>query len=172
MNVRPAKVIGIILIVFVLAAVGGVGWMYFSSSLKVEFHARTEDGKANCIVEIPMQETFSSLKSQLASESFVGVRFSEEELTVPGDYVFYTWNVDLHNNTFLKADIIEIQIVPRDGYILQLSDAALHSLDSHTSGTVSATVLASASSENSTEAWVTWYFWGLPFSAKIPLNTK
>ena len=64
------KAVAIILVILLVAALAGVGILYFNSSLQVTFDS--------VIVTDPVtqQEAFSQLKSSLESETFVGTRFS------------------------------------------------------------------------------------------------
>lgn len=158
------KAIAIILVILLVAALAGVGILYFNSSLQVTFDS--------VIVTDPVtqQEAFSQLKSSLESETFVGTRFSTAQLTSPENYLFYTWTIHADNKSFLPADSIEIQITPMSGDVLLYGDTAEHTLAPHTSSDLSATVLSARDMHSVREATVTWYVWGLPFSARLTLG--
>lgn len=100
------KVFAIILVIMVIAALVGVGFLYFNSTLTATF--------ASVIVTDPVtqQDAFDQLKSSLDAETFIGTRFSTSILSSPENYLFYTWTVHLENKSFLPVDSIEIQITP------------------------------------------------------------
>ncbi len=158
------KPLGIILIVLCIAAFAGVIYVYAVSSLSVSY--------MDCIATDPVTQLdfFNAMKAQLLDGTFVGTRFSDAEIASPDQLLYYTWTVRLNNATFLTADAAEIQIVPMSGDILQIGDPSEHTVPSGRSLELSATVLTSRSMHSIREAIVTWYFWGLPFSARVTLG--
>ena len=158
------KPLAIFLVILVLAALVGVGWLYFNSNLTVSF--------SSVVVTDPVTQAdyFSQLKSSLESDAFIGTRYETDPLTVPEDYLFYTWTVHLENTSFLPADTIEIQITPMAGDILLFGDTAEHMLPARSVSDLSATVLTDRAMHSVREAVVTWYVWGLPFSARLTLG--
>ena len=158
------KPLAIILVILVLAALVGVGYLYFTSNLEVTF--------SEVIATDPLTQSdyFKSLKASLDSGTFVGTRF---DASVPGDpdgYLFYTWTIRLENRSFLPADTVEIQITPMSGDVLMIGDTAEHKVPAQSSSELSATVLTSRNMHSVREATVTWYVWGLPFSARLTLG--
>ena len=158
------KPFAIILVVLVIAALAGLGWMFFSSRLDVSFES--------CATTDPLTQAdvFSQLKESLENDTFIGTRYSTDPLSAPENYIFYTWTVDLRNNSFLPADVIEMQITPMSGDVLLIGDTAEHTLSPRTRGKLSATVLTARNSHSVREAIVTWYIWGLPFSTRLTLG--
>lgn len=158
------KPLAIFLVILVIAALVGVGYLYFTSNLTVSF--------ASVVATDPMDQpdAFNQIKNALESETFVGTKFSALPLAGPEDCLFYTWTVHLENNSFLPADTIEIQITPMTGDILLLGDTQQHNLDSRASVDLSATVLTARKMHSVREAIVTWYVWGLPFSTRLTLG--
>lgn len=158
------KALAIILVILLLVALAGVGILYFNSSLQATF--------VSVIVTDPVaqQDAFGQLKSSLESETFVGTRFNTTQLTSPENYLFYTWNLHINNNSFLPVDSIEIQITPMSGDMLLYGDTAEHVLAPHSSSDLSATVLTARDMHSVREATVTWYVWGLPFSTRLTLG--
>ena len=158
------KPLAIILVILVVAALVGVGFLYFNSNMVVTF--------SSVIVTDPVnqQDAFNQLKSSLDSETFVGTRFSTSQLSSPDKYLFYTWTVHLENKSFLPVDSVEIQITPMSGDVLLYGDTSEHTLSSHSFSDLSATVLTSREMHSVREATVTWYVWGLPFSARLTLG--
>ena len=158
------KALGIFLLVLVLAAGAGIGYLYFNSNLTVTF--------SECIADDPVgrQDVFSSVAHSLEAGSFVGTRYSEEELTSPEDYLFYTWTMHLENHSFLTANVIEIQVTPMSGDVLRIGDPTEHTLSPFSETDLSVTLLTARSMHNVREAIVTWYVWGLPFSTRLTLG--
>lgn len=158
------KPLAIILVILVLAALVGVGYLYFTANLTVTF--------ASVTATDPMTQTdvFTQLKNSLENDTFVGTRYSTASLNGPEDYLFYTWAVRLENNSFLPADTVEIQVTPMTGDVLLYGDPAEHTLAARSSGELSATILTARSMHSVREAIVTWYVWGLPFSARVTLG--
>ena len=162
--IAPMKPFAIFLVILLLAAIAGVGYLYFTSNLTVSF--------SSCVAVDPLTQMdyFTQLKSSLENETFVGTRFDSAPLSSADQYLFYTWTLHLENNSALPADVIEIQVTPMTGDVLQLGDTAEHSLPAHSSSNLSATVLTARDKHSVREAIVTWYTWGLPFSARLTLG--
>ena len=158
------KPLAIILVILVLAALVGVGYLYFTSNLTVSFSSVVATDPVN------QTEAFSQIRTAVEKEPFTGTRFSSEQLGGPEDYLFYTWTVHLENKSFLPADTVEIQITPMTGDVLLLGDTEEHSLDSRKTADLTATVLTSRGMHSVREATVTWYVWGLPFSTRVTLG--
>lgn len=158
------KAAAIILIVLVLAAVCGVGYLYFSSGVEVAY--------VSCIATDPLNqaEYFSSMKKSLENGSFVGIRYSAAELPAPENCLFYTWTVRLNNKSFLPVNTAEIQVTPMSGDILLIGDLEEHTLQPRGAAEISATMLTARDMHSVREAIVTWYVWGLPFSTRLTLG--
>ena len=159
------KAAAIILIILVLAAVGAVGYLYLNADLNVQF--------VSCIATdgISQTEYFDTLKASLASGTFVGTRFSQDEPGTADQYQFLTYTVSVQNRAFLNADIVELQITPMPGDVLLLGDVQLHSIPGGKTETLTATILTARDVHTSVrEGTVTWYFWGKAFSAKLTLG--
>ncbi len=158
------KPLAIILVILVIAAMVGVGYLYFNSNLTVTFSSVVATDPVN------RTDVFDQIRSSLEAETFVGTKYSSVLPATPEDCLFYTWTVHLENNSYLPADTIEIQITPMTGDILLLGDTAEHTLPSGSSMDLSATVLTARSMHSVREAIVTWYVWGLPFSTRLTLG--
>ena len=158
------KPFAIILIILVLAAVVGVGWLYFNANLTVTYDS--------CIATdgVTQADYFDQLKKQVASGSFIGTVYSDQDLLTADHYQFLTYTVTLDNHAFLKAETAEIRVTPMQGDILMIGDPAEHSVPSGKKGTLSATILTARDMHSVREATVTWYFWGIPFSEKLTLG--
>lgn len=158
------KPFAIILIVLVIAALVGVGYLYVTSTLEVTF--------TSCVATDPLtrEDYFASLKSSVDSGTFVGVRHTSGDLPAPEDCLFYTWTVHLDNRTALPADTVEIRVTPMSGDILVVGDPTEHTVPARGEADLSVTALTARSMHSVREATVTWYMWGLPFSARVTLG--
>ena len=158
------KPLGIILIILVLAAVVGVGYLYLNANLDIRFEA--------CIATDGMTQIdyFNTLKSKVASSAFVGTRFTGGGLGTADQYQFLTYTVHLSNHTFLKAEVIEIRITPMQGDILQIGEEDAHDLPSGQQMDLSATILTGRTMHSVREATVSYYFWGIPFTTRLTLG--
>ena len=158
------KPLAIILVLLVLAALVGVGYLYFTGNVEVTF--------SDVIATDPLtqSEYFNTLKSSLEKGTFVGTRYDSTPLGEADGYLFYTWTVHLENKSLLPADTVEIQVTPMTGDVLVIGDTAEHKLPAQDSADLSATILTSRSMHSVREATVTWYVWGLPFSARLTLG--
>ncbi len=158
------KPLGIILILLVLAAVVGVGYLYLNARLDIRFEA--------CIANDSMTQIdfFNTLKSKVASSAFVGTRFTNGDLGTADQYQFLTYTVHLNNHTFLKAEVIEIRVTPMQGDVLQIGEENVHDLPSGQQMDLSATILTGRTMHSVREATVSYYFWGIPFTTKLTLG--
>ncbi len=155
------KPFAIILLVLVLLAVVGVGYLYFTARLDISFEA--------CIATdgITQVDYFNTLKSKVESSTFVGTRFTSGDLDTADHYQFLTYTIRLDNHSFLKADLIEIRITPMQGDVLQIGEHSEHGLPSGRQMDLSATILTAREMHSVREATVSWYFWGIPFTSKL-----
>ena len=158
------KVAAIFLIILVLGAVCAVGYLYLNAYLDVRF--------VSCIATdgIDQMETFSALKKKVENSSFVGTRFSSDAIGSADQYQFLTYTVNLDNHSFLNAEVIEIRITPMQGDVLQLGEETEHDLASGENMDFSALILTARNMHSVREATVSWYFWGIPFTAKLTLG--
>jgi len=158
------KPLAIFLVLLVIAALVGVGWLWYSSNLTAVCTGVVATDP------VTQEAAFKELKSSVESGSFVGTLCSKAPLTEPEDYIFYTWTVHLDNKTFLPANVIEVQITPMGGDILIIGDPVEHTLEARSETDISVTMLTSRDKHSVREAIVTWYVWGLPFSSRITLG--
>ena len=158
------KPLAIILIILVLAAVVGVGWLYLNANLTVTFDS--------CIATDGITQTdyFDQIKKQVTNGSFIGTLYGNNDIATADQYQFLTYTVILDNHAFLKAETAEIRITPMQGDILMLGDLQEHSVPAGKKEALSATILTARDSHSVREATVTWYFWGIPFSSKLTLG--
>ena len=114
------KPLGIILIILVLVAVVAVGYLYLNAKLDIRFDT--------CIATDGMTQAdyFNTLRSKVAASTFVGTRFTNDDLDTADHYQFLTYTIKLDNHSFLKAEVIEIRITPMQGDVLQIGEETAH----------------------------------------------
>ena len=155
---KPAA---IILLVLCLACLAGLGYLYMTANVTVECIRCTAYAAED------QEAVFQELKRQLLAQTFTGTPFDTEDLGEAADYQFYEYTLTLRNSTFLKAEVIEIQITPMKGDVLQISDLEAHDLSPRSRGTLTATVLTPKAMHNVREMTLTYYLGGLPFSERL-----
>ena len=158
------KVLAVFLVILLIAAIAGVGYLYFSANLEVTFASVTATDP------VTQADAFNQLKAAIEGDTFVGTRYDTAPLSSPENYQFYTWTLRLENKSFLKADTIEVQITPMAGDVLRYGDSGENTVDARSTGSVSVTMLTSRSMHSVREAIVTWYVWGLPFSTRLTIG--
>ena len=110
------KRFAIVSVVLLLIALLGVGAMYMTSNVTVIAQGVT------ALEAYRNYDLFTDLSAQVRAGAVVGTSFvAPQELSSAEDYVFYTYTFRLENNTTLPAEMIEVQITPMSGDILQLS---------------------------------------------------
>ena len=154
------KYVAGLMVIVLLAAVGGVGYLYMTTNLVVEATGLTPH------TALEQQATFDDLKTRMALNAVQGTVFAQEPLGAASDYTFYTYTLRLRNDCFLDLDMIEIQIVPAEGDVLQLGDLQPKGLPARTTGDISATILTQNGTHSVREIIITYYVWGVPHTLK------
>ena len=72
----------------------------------------------------------------------------------------------LRNDTFVRAETVQIQIAPMNGDVLQTAENAPGQIPARGTGEVRATILTRKNMHNVREIMVTYYLWGMPFSLR------
>jgi len=155
------KAAAIIVLILCLVAAVGVGYLYFTARLTVSVR--------ECVATDAMTQTelFDRLKKQMETGTLIGTPFTTDLPESPEAYQFYSWTLRLENRTFLPADVIEIQITPLEGDVLQIGETAAYRLPARQTMDLSATILTRKDLHNVREITVTYYMWGLPFTEKL-----
>lgn len=155
------KVIAILMVIALVVAVCGVGYLYMTANVVVVAVGMTATEAT------AQQATFDKLKTDLAQDSLVGTQFQYgTALGEAQDYQFYTYTVRLRNQSLLVCDMVELQVTPREGDVLQMGNEQARALGAGTTGDISATVLTSVESIPVRELIITYYVWGIPFTVK------
>lgn len=152
------KYVAWFMVVLLLAAVAGVGYLYATAQVTVEaLGAQAHEAQSQ-------QATFDDLKRRLENGTVLGTVFQDDPLGDSADYAFFTYTVRLRNDSLLTADMIEIQIVPTDKDVLQMGDTSPKSLAPRSRGDITGTILTKRDSDAMREIIVTYYIWGRSFS--------
>ena len=159
------KYIAILSVLVLIVALVGVGYLYMNASIEV-------DTVSVIATDAPSQEAlFNELKTQVRLGAVIGTPYiGKTELTGAEDYQFYTYTVRLKNNSTVSADMVELQITPMSGDILQIGSSADVKLPAGQTVDATATILTSKNMHPIREVVVTYYVWGVPFSVKTTVN--
>ena len=158
------KPLAILLVLLVIAALVGVGYLWFTSNLTVSFSSVVATDP------VSQADVFNQIRASVENETFVGTLFSGDEIGTADQYQFYTYTIRMTNKTFIEAEVIEIQVTPMEGDVLQIGDTEKHGLAAGKTGELGATILTTKSMHSVREAKITYYLWGIPFSTKITLG--
>lgn len=155
------KFLAILSVLVLIASIVGVGYLYMTASMVVV-------GLDVIAVEASTQpDLFRTLKEQVESGSILGTAYTSQTwLEDASAYQFLTYTVRLRNNTFVTADMVELQVTPMSGDVLQIGDFTPKALPSHATGDIQATILTDANMHSTRELNVTYYIWGLPFTLR------
>jgi len=155
------RLTAILLLVLCLAAAGLTGYLYLTANITVT--------DIDCVaVDAGNQaEAFAELKAQIQNGTFTGTLF---DASVPGEaeeYQFYTYTIHLRNDSFVSAEIAEAQVSPVGKDVLQAAETTAKKIPARGTGEIQATILTRKDMHNVREIMVTYYLWGLPFSARV-----
>ncbi len=159
------KAFAILSVLILIVSLIGVGSLYLTANVVVE---------ATGVVAIEADtqpELFHQLREQVRLGAVLGTPFvAPGELSGPEDYQFYTYTVRLRNDCRIPADMIELQISPMAGDILQLGVTPDGVLPAGATGDVSASILTAKGNHSVREIIVTYYMWGVPFSVRTTVR--
>ena len=155
---KAAAIISVILLIVCLL---GIGVLYATSGTTVE-------SVGVIAVEAATQpELFNQLRQQVESGSVLGTAYTSQTwLDGAENYQFYTYTLRLRNDCFVPADMIEVQVTPMDGDVLQIGDYSVKQLTARTTGDLQVTILTAIGMHPVRELNVSYYVWGMPFTLK------
>ena len=161
------KRFAIISVVLLLLTVIGVGALYLTANVTVI-------AQSVSVMEAAYQpELFSELSAQVRNGAVVGTPFvAAQELSGAEEYVLYTYTLRIENTTALPVEMVEIQITPMSGDILQIGSNDVLTLPAHTIGDISATILTSRDMHAVREVNITYYMWGIPFTIRTTIQVN
>ena len=154
------KYAAILMVVLLIASLVGVGYLYLTCNVTVE-------AIGVVAVEASTQpELFAQLAQQVESQGVQGTAFTTAPLSGAEDYQFYTYTIRLKNNCFVTADMVEVQVTPMEGDVLQLPDTTARALSARTTGDLNATILTDINMHSVRELNISYYMWGIPFTIR------
>ena len=159
------KYFAILTVLLLIVTLVGVGYLYMTANVVVEATG------VSAVPTASQPELFDSLATQMRLGAVIGTPFiAAQELSAPENYQFYTYTVRLRNNCAAPADMVELQVAPMAGDVLQIGSFSDVKLPAGQTVDVSATILTSANMHPIREVVVTYYVWGVPFSVKTTIN--
>lgn len=154
------KYVAILTVLLLIASLIGVGYLYLTANVTVE-------AIGVVAVEASTQpELFEQLRQQVENQSVVGTAYTTTPLGDASNYQFYTYTIRLKNNCFVTADMVEVQVTPMDGDVLQLADTSARALSARSTGDLGATILTDISMHSVRELNISYYMWGVPFTIR------
>ena len=154
------KYAAIFMVLVLIASLVGVGYLYLTANVTVQAVGVTA-------VEASTQPAlFEELARQVENRQVLGTAFSSVPPGSVENYQFYTYTVRLRNNSFVTADMVEVQVTPMVGDVLQIGDDTARALPARSTGDITATILTDVNMHSVRELIVTYYMWGVPFSLK------
>lgn len=112
-------------------------------------------------------QAFENLKAAIEEDTFYGTLYQKPlEWKDASEYVYLTYTLRLRNNCLVPIDMIEVQVVPQSGDILQVADLAIKSLDLKSEGDLTVQILAPKDTHPIREMIVTYYLWGVSGNVK------
>ena len=98
-----------------------------------------------------------ALFAQVLADMGEGAGVTEEDIA---DCTFYTWKVEVDNNTFVRLEMVEaaMEVKPED--IASLGTIKPISVSAHSKTELTVTVLTRALDHPKRELTVSWYLWG------------
>ncbi len=159
------KYFAILSVLILIVTLVGVGYMYMSANIFVE-------AVGVVAADAPSQITlFEELREQLRLGAVVGTPYVQaQELSDAENYQFYTYTVRLRNDCSVPADMIELQVTPMAGDILQIGSFSDVKLPAKQTVDVNATILTARDMHPIREVTITYYIWGVPFTMKTTIK--
>lgn len=159
------KYFAIFTVLVLIAALVGVGYLYMSANIYVEAVGMVSAEAA------AQPELFAQVSDQLRLNAVVGTPFvTAQELSSVENYQFFTYTVRLRNDSAVTADMVELQVTPMAGDILQIGAAGEKKLPAGQTADITATILTDISMHPIREVTITYYIWGVPFTTKTTIK--
>ncbi|MBQ8200733.1 MAG: hypothetical protein IJZ74_03075 [Clostridia bacterium] len=159
------KFFAILTVLILIASLAGVGWLYMTANVVVEATGVT------ALEASAQPELFEQLRTQMRLGAVVGTPFiAQGELTNAEDYQFLTYTIRLRNDCYVPADMVELQISPMAGDVLQIGSSVSAALPARGTADATATLLTDVNMHSIREVVVTYYMWGVPFTVKTTVR--
>lgn len=154
------KYVAIVTVLLLIASLVGVGYLYLTANVTVE-------AIGVVAVEAASQpDMFQALARQVEEQRVIGTAYTTAPLSDAANYQFYTYTVRLKNNCFVTADMVEVQVTPMQGDVLQLADSSARALSARATGDLSTTILTDINMHSVRELNISYYMWGIPFTIR------
>jgi hypothetical protein len=154
------KYLTLFLVALLIVLVVVVGYFFFTAKVTV----------ADCDITgsaaTAQPELFAQVKQYAALDAFQGTLFTQEAVGDASEYAFITYTIRLSNQCLVPIDMIEVQVVPQEGDMLQIGNYEVRSLQPKTKDSVSATILTKKDSHSVRDVLITYYVWGVSFSIR------
>lgn len=159
------KYFAILTVLLLIVTLVGVGYMYMTANIFVE-------AVGVVAADAPSQITlFEALREQVRLGAVLGTPYVQaQELSDAENYQFYTYTVRLLNDCSVPADMVELQVTPMAGDILQIGSYEDVKLPAKQTVDVNATILTDVNMHPIREVTVTYYIWGVPFTMKTTIK--
>ena len=159
------KYFATISVLILIVALVAVGYMYMTANLFVEAVGVTA-------MDAPSQITlFEELREQVRLGAVLGIPYvTARELSGAENYQFLTYTVRLRNDTAVPADMVELQVTPMAGDILQIGSYTDVKLPAKQTVDATATILTEKDMHPIREVTISYYIWGVPFTTKTTIR--
>ncbi len=159
------KIFAILSVLVLLLTLVGVGSLYMTANIYVE-------ACGVVTVEAPAkQDMFDSLARQVRTGAVVGTPFtSSTDISGAENYQFCIYTLRLRNDCRIPAEMVEVQVSPMAGDVLQVGDAPFVTVPAGGTADVTAVILTDASMHAVREVTITYYMWGVPFTLRTTVK--
>lgn len=159
------KYFAIITVLILIATLVGVGYLYMNANVFVEAVGVIATDA------VSQYELYEDLRDQLRLGAVAGTPYiAATELSGPENYQFLTYTIRLRNNTSVPADMVELQVTPMAGDVLQIGAFEDVKLPAGRSVDATATILTDVNMHPIREVTITYYIWGVPFTMKTTVR--
>lgn len=159
------KYFAIITVLILIATLVGVGYLYMNANVFVEAVGVIATDA------VSQYELYEDLRDQLRLGAVAGTPYiAATELSGPENYQFLTYTIRLRNNTSVPADMVELQVTPMAGDVLQIGSFEDVKLPAGRSVDATATILTDVNMHPIREVTITYYIWGVPFTLKTTVR--
>ena len=159
------KYFAIITVLILIATLVGVGYLYMNANVFVEAVGVIATDA------VSQYELYEDLRDQLRLGAVAGTPYiAATEISGPENYQFLTYTIRLRNNTSVPADMVELQVTPMAGDVLQIGSFEDVKLPAGRSVDATATILTDVNMHPIREVTITYYIWGVPFTMKTTVR--
>ena len=159
------KYFATISVLILIVALVAVGYMYMTANLYVEAVGVIA---ADAPSQLPL---FEELREQVRLGAVLGTPYvTARELSGAENYQFLTYTVRLRNDTAVPADMVELQVTPMAGDILQIGSYTDVKLPAKQTVDATATILTEKDMHPIREVTISYYIWGVPFTTKTTIR--